>query len=202
LITTENQVIQSLTADSLFFHNEAQLHDFLVAHHLAKDYQITLPKMYSDCTQLPDDAIYPGMESDDYLHEERFTGKPFIVLYNHIITRKHLVNFFPTYYKNNPGAPHNLDFCGVNDYITNPKTGQVACFIDSFNWMDENGENIFNTNKKLWLLWGFNDTTVIFPTTRIHTPTGLDYSFDAYFPGHDDLMVSFDSISTVYNYLK
>jgi hypothetical protein len=194
--------IQSLDADTLFFKDEKQFHDFLFAHHLAADYSIAPPKVIHDCSILPDANTYPSQQSNDYLHEDRFTGMPFIVLFDHIATRKHINIFFPAYYDDHPGVPHDLNLCGVNEYITNPQTGQVVCFYDSFNWRDENGENIFNTNKKLWLLWGFHTGNVTFGVARIQTSTGIDFTFKDNFPEHKSLTVSFDSIAETYNHLK
>ncbi|HOZ85504.1 MAG TPA: hypothetical protein PK191_08435 [Niabella sp.] len=200
----ENEIaeVQSQDADTLYFTNETQFRDFLVTHNLAENYAITPPKYSFDCTNLPASTSYPDMHSDDYLNEEDFIGKPFVILFDHIITRKHLNIFFPTYYEENPQAPHNLNFCNVYDYVTNRATGQVACFINSFNWFDERGENMLNFNKKLWLLWGYSNGNITFGITRIHKPTGVDLTFKEYFPDHSELTLSFSGIESKYGYLK
>ena len=195
--------VQPLNADTLFFSNETGFRDFLFHYGLSKKYTIAPPKYSNNCSVIPTPSIYPSQLQDDYLNESRFTSKPFICLYDHIITRKHIVVFFPTYYTANPGAPQNLNFCDVNEYIHHPQTGQVVCFKNTFNWFDENGENIFNLNKKLWLLWGYNNTNVTFPNaTRIHIPTGVDYTFKAYFPAHSDISLTFNAIADTYGHLK
>lgn len=197
-----NSNVQALDADTLFFNNETEFRDFLFANSLAKKYNITSPKYSFDCAILPSSSLYPEQHSDDYLHEENFIGKPYVILFDHIITRKHLNIFFPTYYSENPQAPHNLNFCNVNDYVTNRSTGQVACFTNSFNWFDERGENMLNFNKKLWLLWGFNNGNITLGITRIHIPTGMDFTFKEYFPAHRELTLSFAGIANTYGYLK
>lgn len=197
-----NQAIQKKDADTLFFKNETEFRDFLHYHGMAKKYEIVPPKYTNNCAVIPAASIYPSQQQDDYLNEDRFIGMPFISLFDHITTRKHIVVFFPTYYSANPSAPQNLNFCGVNEYVTNPQTGQVVCFINTFNWFDERGENLFNMNKKLWLLWGFNNATVTLGITKVHTPTGTDYTFKTYLPAHNDLTLTFAGIADKYGYLK
>ncbi|MBK7740090.1 MAG: hypothetical protein IPI42_05885 [Saprospiraceae bacterium] len=193
---------QALNADTLYFDNETQFRDFLFHYGLSRKYEIIPPKYHFSCTVVPLPNNYPEQMRDDYLNEDRFVGKPFINLFDHIATRKYINIFFPTYYENNPGTTKVLNFCDVNEYITNLATGQVVCFKDVFNWYDENGENIFNANKKVWLLWSYNDAVVKFGIEIVHVPTGVDYTFKEYYPAHNELDLTLSDIAIKYGHLK
>lgn len=196
----DRAAIPAIDSDTLVFTSEKQFRKFLVYHDLAY-YTVAVPVVNENCNLLPSPSLYPAQLPDDYLHEDRFTGLPFISIFDHIITRKNLNIFFPTYY-DHYGYTDTLTFCDVRDCITHPITGQVVCFENTFNWKDENGQNIFNINKKLWLLWGFNFGVVSFDISRIHLPTGIDYTFVDFFPAHTEVKLNFNGMDEVYGYLK
>lgn len=128
-------------------------------------------------------SIYPSQNHDDYLHEERFSSLYHVVIFDHIVTRKMLNIFLPTL--NDSSA----NLCGVRLFLENPDTHQVVVFSDIFNWMDDHGHQIFNTNRELSNLWGYSGSTVVFPVKMIHVPTGTDYTF-----GHQGLSLHFENM--------
>lgn len=188
--TVNSQTIQPLDADTLSFYNETQFRDFLRYYGL-KDYDIISASLTSDCSTQPSDlSTYPAEGSDDYLHEEIFEGKQCVYILDHIITRKLWTILLPTL-----GDP-DADLCSVRIWITNLSTGQVVMFDDVFNWLDENGKNIFNLNKKMYFLYGFNAGQRQFKSSQIQLTTGYDFTFpDLYPETHDIIRLRFDGIS-------
>ncbi|MBC8047020.1 MAG: hypothetical protein H7Y00_09515 [Fimbriimonadaceae bacterium] len=138
-----------------------------------------LPDSIIPCDKITT-RMYPDQQKDDYLHEERFEGMYHVVLFDHIVTRKMLNVFLKTL--DDP----NANLCGVQLILTNPNTGQVVVFNDIFNWVNNNGKQIFNVNRELKNLWNFSGGAVAFPVKLIHTPTGRDYTF-----GHSELRLVF-----------
>jgi hypothetical protein len=167
--------MQALNADSLFFNDEYEFRDFCRYHGL-KDYDIKPQVDFYDCTINPGTQIYTDQHDDDFLHEERFEGKPLVFIVDHNGTRKIYNILIPSL------GDTTITTCDVDLYTTNPVTGQVAGFKDIYNWIDENGKNIFNMNKKIYFLWGFTDDNRDFPTDMIQTTTGIDFTFPNYFP--------------------
>lgn len=180
--------IQPLDADTLHFHNELEFHDFLEFHGL-KYYDIQPQTDFFDCTTSSTAALYTGAKNAyDYLHEELFDGYPFTILVDHYGTRKIINTLMP--YLEDPDA----NVCSVNLSITNPSTGQVVIFYDEYNWIDENGRNIFNANKKIYFLWGYDSGTYVFPTDAVQDGTGYDFTFPEHIPG-ETMTLNFDTIS-------
>ncbi|MFN0276249.1 MAG: MopE-related protein [Chitinophagales bacterium] len=186
-----NAIIQDIDADTLRFDNEIEFRDFL-RHYGLKNYTVLPPQIINDCTYNPPVSIYPVQVNDDFLNEWRFEGLPFILIFDHIATRKVFNLFLPRL--NDP----NVNVCNVNMWLTHPVTGQVAQFNDVFNWQDENGKNIFSVNKKVSFLWQIESGVWSFPIDFVQDSTGYDFTFEAYYPGHDDADLSFNGIE-MYN---
>ncbi|MBC8172517.1 MAG: T9SS type A sorting domain-containing protein [Chitinophagales bacterium] len=180
---------QPLDADTLIFANETEFRDFLRYYEL-KDYDLLEPLPVSDCSVLPDYHIYPGQVYNDYLHEERFAGLPFVYIFDHIGTKKLLNVELPLL------EDPNVNLCSVNIAVTHPSSGQVALFGDVFNWIDENGANIFNLNKKMYFLWGFDDGEQTFVISILQDSTDYDFTFYDFFPERGTSReLKFDGIS-------
>lgn len=101
---------QALNADTLYFDNETQFRDFLFHYGLSRKYEIIPPKYHFSCTVVPLPNNYPEQMRDDYLNEDRFVGKPFINLFDHIATRKYINIFFRLITKTIPAQPRSLIF--------------------------------------------------------------------------------------------
>lgn len=182
--------IQPLDADTLFFYNEIEFHDFLEYYGL-KYYTVLPPVAEFDCTESGTVPLYDGPKyAYDYLHEDIFFDFPFTILVDHYGTRKIVETLMPSL-----GDP-DANLCNVNLYVTNPETGQVAVFYDEYNWIDENGRNIFNANKKMYWLWGFDAGTITFPIEAIQEGTDYDFTFPDIIPS-PTMKLNFDTI-TIY----
>ncbi|MBC8172827.1 MAG: hypothetical protein H7X71_02880, partial [Chitinophagales bacterium] len=155
--------IQPLDADTLWF-TDITFPEFLVYHGLHKPFD-PITKEKSDC--IPDDYhLYPDQQGDQYLHEELFRGLNNVVLFSHITTRKMILTF------------KVKDFCDIRLIITNPVTGQVAVFDDIYRWREAD-QDMYNLNKNLCWLWGFDGPiTIDFPLKQIRSTTGEDLSMD------------------------
>lgn len=120
--------------------------------------------------------MYPAEQRDDYLHEERFDSLYHVVIFDHIVTRKFLNILLP-------GLQNSkAELCNVTLTLQHPATKQVVVFYDIFNWMNNEGEQIFNTNREVHNLWGISGAVVVFPVKLYHSPSGSDYTF-----GHTEL---------------
>lgn len=177
--------IQPLDAEELVFENGYEFQRFLEFHDLKNfdniQYRSEDP---SPCSPLPSPIGYPSQQNDDYLHEERFEGMYHIVLFDHIVTRKMINIIIPE--TENP----YVDFCNINLKLKNTSTGQKVTFKNVYNWVDENGNFIFNTNKNVYYLWGFETGTVNFPVLQIHEATGQNLNY-----GHDTMALKFTGIT-------
>ncbi len=182
--------VQALTADTLRFASEAQFEAFLRTHG-KRSYPVQ-SGTGRPCNALPDVSLDPAQTNQDYLDEPRFNGLPHVVLFDHIVTRKMLNVFLPSL--NDARA----DFCAVQLGMTHPVTGQVVIFEDIFNWIDERGAGMFNLNKKLHFLWGFETGTATFEITHVHRPTGYDYTFVNDFPGHATMTLRFGGVAAAF----
>ncbi|MFN0274613.1 MAG: MopE-related protein [Chitinophagales bacterium] len=167
--------IQPIDADTLLFNDEYEFRDFLKYHNL-KNYTIKPQVDFYDCNVNPGTQIYTGQHDDDFLHEERFIGKPLVFIVDHNGTRKIYNILIPSL------GDTTITTCDVDLLTMNPATGQVAWFKDIYNWIDENGRNIFSLNKKIYFLWGYSSENHDFPTDMIQTTTGIDFTFPDYFP--------------------
>lgn len=195
-LLAQTDVIQPVDADTLHFTDEYQFRDFLVYHDL-KHYSIKPQVDFYDCTVNPGTTIYTDQHDDDFLHEERFIGKPLIFIVDHNGTRKIYHILIPS------TGDTTLTTCDVQLTLTNPVTGQVVVFDDVYNWIDENGRNIFNMNKKMYFLWGFDSGNVDFPAEMLQLTTGVDFTFPDYFPedtGPIHLIMSNIDMYTQYTY--
>lgn len=188
--------IQPLNADTLVFYNETEFRDFL-KHYKIADYEIIAPKYTFDCSVVPDSRLYPaqGRGNDDALNQDKFNGLPNMSIRDHIGTRKMIVVFIPSL--NDPDA----DFCNVTEWYTNPLTGQVAEFHNVYTWWDYRGEQMFNVNLKLWLLWGFDEKVYSFVIDGVHEATGYDYTFTDLFPEHETMELAFQRMREYYGIL-
>lgn len=181
--------IQPIDADTLHFYNEQEFHDFLEYYEL-KHYDILPPSVSFDCMFSDTFTYYSSPLGDQtYLAEDTYADQPFTVFADHFTTKKTVVNLMPSL--DDPDA----NLCNVNIYFKNPYTLQVAVFHDMYNWMDENGWNIFNMNKKVYFLWGFTSGSILFETDMIQDSTGYDFSFPDIIPA-PGITLTFDSIST------
>jgi hypothetical protein len=188
--------IQPVDADTLHFYDEYQFRDFLVYHNL-KQYSIKPQVDFYDCSVNPGTTIYTDQHEDDFLHEERFIGKPLVFIVDHNGTRKIYHILIPS------TGDTTITTCDVQLTLTNPVTGQVVVFDDIYNWIDENGRNIFNMNKKMYFLWGFDSGNVDFPAEMLQLPTGIDFTFPDYFPedgGPINLIMTNIDMYTQYTY--
>ena len=191
LLSSKNlKAIQSITDDTLYFHDEQEFHDFLEFNGL-KFYDIVEPAVSFNCEEGSTVPLYTFQDPSDYLHEELFVGMNFSVIIDHLITTKVFNVLMPTI-----GDP-DATVCSVNLTIHHPDSDQVAIFYDIYNWIDENGQNIFNFNKKMYFLWGFNSGKIDFDRELIQEVTGYDFTFPTDMTSHP-INLNFDSIE-IYN---
>lgn len=163
----------------LNIHNEKEFQTAIGnSDFVAKDYDFEVPCAEQKSTGLPD------QNGDDYLHEERFEGMEHIVLFDHIVTRKMINVIIPE--AENPA----VNLCNINLTLINPETDESVTFYDIYNWVDDEGKPIFNTNKKVYQLWGFSEGKMEMPVDQIHAPTGehLDH-------GHTTINVGLQGIT-------
>ncbi len=182
--------IPALNADTIFFRSEKQFAEYLDHYNL--QHLNLIQGEAVPCNEVAPRYTFPDQNPDDYLHEERFEGMNHIVIFDHIVTRKMIMVFIPT--TNNPDA----NLCGVQLIVQNPITGQYVVFKDIFSWIDENGKPIFNLNKKLYYLWGFDSGAVALPIFLTHLPTGLSYNFPTKYSDHREVKLMFNRVSEAY----
>ena len=193
-ISSKNlKAIQSITDDTLYFHDEQEFHDFLEFNEL-KFYDIAEPAVSFNCEEGSTVPLYTFQDASDYLHEELFVGMNFSVTIDHLITTKVFNVLMPTF-----GDPE-ATICSVNLTIHHPVSGQVAIFYDIYNWIDENGQNIFNFNKKMYFLWGYSAGKVSFDRELIQEETGYDFTFPSDMTSHP-IKLNFDGIE-MYNQIN
>ena len=183
--------IQPLDADTLIFHNEIELRDWLRFYGKA-DYDVHAP-LFGEypCSPLPDLRTYPQPSNDDYMHPERRTGLPYGVIFDHDVRKKYSTILVPSL------NDSRADFCNVVLWLTNPTNGQVLELHDIFLWWDERGENLLNINKIAAQVWGFRSGVVSFGIDIIHIPTGYDYTFLEGHPGHETMELRFEGIENI-----
>lgn len=203
---SEEKIVQSIDADTLNFYSETQLRNFLRRNLLA-DYTVIPPTFvpYQDyLSVVPGNFYYNVIDPETgvavssnqhYLYEELFAGKYYVSFKDHNHTWKLNNQMIPVY------CPEG-DMKNVTEWITNPYTGQVVAFHDVYNWSDRNGQNIYNLNLKLWLLWDFAPGVVSFHIDAIHEGTGCDYTFVEFFPGHESMELNFHFMEETYGYLR
>ncbi len=140
---------------------------------------------------LPYSSCHGGnVSNDDYLHEERFVSCDSTVIFDHEITPKFEAFTLPVY-------NDSIYLLGERDYlttdqmnitITDPATNNSATFNNIFGWSyDHPEEHVFNLNKKLHELWGYNQGSHSFTITFTHTPTARVTDFN-----HDEIILYFD----------
>jgi len=206
--------MQALDSDTLEFYNETQFRDFLRYYGIA-DYEV-LPRAFDssatildvvphkwmtnkqgDQVYAPDPAYYDvGIpENEAYLHEDLFAGKQYVSFRDHSHLQKMMREMVPVY------CPDG-DLFNVWEVITNPVTGQRVKFYNIYRWSDRNGQNIWNENLHLWLLWGFDTQTTTYGIDSGDPETGCDYTFKAWFDGHNDETLYNRGLQETYGHLK
>ncbi|MFN0276743.1 MAG: hypothetical protein ACKVPJ_13435 [Chitinophagales bacterium] len=120
--------------------------------------------------------------NDDYLHDERFLNpdgslkcEDPVVEFDHQIYPKFEKTVIPDLAAQ---TGITIDVDNINFYITNPNTGEVAVFVDIFNWCKNGKRYIFNTNKELAAIWPEfkGQRSVVFPVEMIDMETGISVS--------------------------
>jgi len=208
--------VQALDADTLIFNNEIEFRDFLHHYNLA-DYEVFPPKfdVQTDVeAALPyvtmtnnaghrvrcispdyyDVGINPTLH---YLNDSLFAGKRCVIIFDHSGLAKSDREYRPEF------CP-DLKYRNCNLYITSPWTGQVAVFKNIFYWSDRNGNGVFNTNLKAWLLWGANkpEQTYSFNIDIWDKETGCDVTYKANVPGHVTAELRFYKMQSAYGFLR
>lgn len=192
--TTVVGEIQELNADTLFFHNEIEFRDFLKYYNLAHYEVMPTQPNNCDCSQkFPITHYNPTKPEGEkaYLNEDWFVGYCNQNLKDHPEANKMQEVVIPS-----TGVQMN-NLCTINEAYTNPFTGQVALFFDTYNWSDRNGLLLFNCNLKVWLLWNLPQQVIDIPIDvyDVETKTKLMY-------GHDTWRASLIGMQEEYGYLR
>lgn len=211
------KVIPSITDDTIVFKNEKQFARFLKVNGLA-DYEVLAPtfdatipledvvpykwQMRKDGVSVYaiDPSYYRVTSSAEfaYISEPDYFGKQGVLIFDHPGLAKSDREFRTTY------CP-DVQYDNVDMYITNPYSTQTIVFKNVLRWSDRNGENIFNVNLKIWLVWG-NDLpttgTVSFIIKLIDKETECDISYRDYVPGHETAELRMGQMEDTYWYLR
>lgn len=200
------KVVQTIDADTLNFYNERQFRNFLRKYLLA-DYAViptTFIPNQAYLSVVPNNGYYNVIDpetgnflpsGEHYLREELFAGKYYVSFKDHNHTWKLFTVMIDSY------CPEG-DMNNVTEWITNPYTGQVVAFHNVYNWSDRNGQNIYNLNLKLWLLWDLPEEVVSFEIDATHAASGCDYTFVDAFPGHETMELRFMDMNSTYSILR